>query len=265
MLNWFRNRRRKKILAGGFPNEWETILSENVRHDASLRPEQRQRLREITQILVAEKNWEGCRGLELTDEIKVTIAAQAALMVLGLKDVYFDHVLSILVYPDSYIAQGVRTNRAGVVIEGGQARQGEAWWRGPVILSWSDSLAGGRGESPGHNLVIHEFAHQLDMMNGRSIDGVPPLDSREQLSRWLEIMRREHARLVTDCRRGRRGVIDCYGATNPAEFFAVLSEAFFERSHLLQAHRPDLYEVLRDFYHVDPVAWAEQGDWQQPA
>lgn len=255
MFNWFRRRRRRKILATGFPELWEDILRDNMPHDQQLESAQRQRLRDTIQIIVAEKNWEGCQGLELTEEIQVTIAAQAGLMVLGLDDVYFDHVLSILVYPDSYIAQGVRTNRAGVVIEGGQARQGEAWWRGPVILSWSDVLAGVRGEKPGHNLVIHEFAHQLDMMNGRSIDGTPPLNSRAQLRRWLQVMPSEYAQLVAECRRGLRGIIDCYGATNPAEFFAVTSETFFECPQLLQAHKPALFDELRGFYQVDPTEW----------
>ncbi len=257
MLAWLRKRRRKKILARGFPAEWEAIIRRNVLDDCRLAAEQSRQLREITQILVSEKNWEGCQGLEMSDEIRVTIAAQAALMVLGLDDVFFDHVLSVLVYPDTYVAQGVETTRGGVVIERGQARQGEAWWRGPVILSWADALAGSRHETPGRNLIIHEFAHQLDMMNGRTLDGTPPLRNRQELKRWVDVMQPEYTRLVAECRRGHRGFIDCYGATNAAEFFAVLSEAFFTRPQALVRHKPNVYDVLKQFFGLDPAEWPE--------
>jgi Mlc titration factor MtfA (ptsG expression regulator) len=257
LLKWFRRRRRKKILARPFPDEWNTILRENVFHDQQLNAEQQRRLRQIIRILVAEKNWEGCQGIEITDEIKVTIAAQASLLVLGLNDVYFEHVLSILVYPNSYVAHGVEITRAGVVVEGGQARLGEAWWRGPVILSWAEVLAGGRHETPGHNLVFHEFAHQLDMMNGRTVDGTPPLEDDDRLKRWVEVLEPEYEQLVEDCRHGHRGFIDCYGATNVAEFFAVLTEVFFERPRSLMNHKPDVYSVLQNFFRLDPATWID--------
>ena len=208
-------------------------------------------------MFVAEKNWEGCNGFEITDETKVTIAAQACLLVVGLQNVYFDHVLSILVYPNSYVAQTVETTRGGVVVEGGNARLGEAWWRGPVILSWSDVLSGGRRESSGSNLVFHEFAHQLDMMNGRTVDGTPPLKTREQLRRWVEVMEPEYRRLVEDCRRGHHRLIDCYGATNVAEFFAVLTEVFFERPQSLNMHHRQVYDVLSDYFRLDPASWTK--------
>lgn len=255
LLKWFRRRRRKKILTHPFPDEWEVIIRQNVFHDRQLDKAQQSRLRQLIQILVAEKNWEGCQGIEITDEIKVTIAAQAGLMVLGLDDVYFDHVLSILVYPDSYIAHGVEITRAGVVVEGGQARLGEAWWRGPVILSWADVLAGGRQETPGHNLVFHEFAHQLDMMNGQTVDGTPPLENDQQLKRWVDVLQPEYEQLVEDCRHRRHGFIDCYGATNVAEFFAVLTEEFFERPLSLMNHKPEVYRVLQNYFRLDPATW----------
>lgn len=256
MFGWFRRRRRKKILAAAFPEEWNRIISRNVQHEQYLTAEQQQRLRDRIQIFVAEKNWEGCRGLNITDEVRVTIAALASLLVLEVQpEVHFDHVLSVLIYPNSYVGKDVEITRAGVVMERGQARLGEAWWRGPVILSWHDVLSGGQRESAGQNLVFHEFAHQLDMMNGQHVDGIPPLQTREQLERWLKVMSPEYERLVDNCRRRRRGVIDCYGATNAAEFYAVVTEVFFENPHPLRKHHPQVYDLLRDYYGLDPATW----------
>lgn len=258
IFRWFRNRRRRRIRAQPFPEAWQEILTSNVLHDRQLTEQQRQRLRWLLPVFIAEKNWEGCGGLTITEEIKVTIAAQACLLVAGLeKEVYFDHVLSILVYPTGYVAPHTNISRAGVVIsQTGQPRLGEAWWRGPVILSWADARAGGLMETPGHNLVLHEFAHQLDMMNGRLVDGTPPLETREQYDRWVRVLGGEYEQLVKNCRRGHHGLIDCYGATNPAEFFAVLTEAFFERGRSLQNHHSEVYDVVRDYYRIDTAAWS---------
>ncbi|MDG1896870.1 MAG: zinc-dependent peptidase [Fuerstiella sp.] len=257
LLKWLRRRRRRNLTAQPFPEEWNEIVRTNVFHDQRLSDGLRNQLRKLIRVFVAEKNWEGCNGFAVTDEVKVTIAAQACLLALGLQDVYFDHVLSILVYPDSYIAQTVETTRAGVVVERGHARLGEAWWRGPVILSWSDVLAGGRRVSPGRNLVFHEFAHQLDMMNGRMVDGTPPLETKEDLQRWVEVLEPEYKQLVERCRRGHQGVIDCYGTTNVAEFFAVVTEVFFERPQSLSSHHPHVYDELRGFFQLDPLSWQE--------
>ncbi|MBI1246691.1 hypothetical protein GC197_02460 [bacterium] len=256
-FKWLTNRRRRRILADPFPGQWNEFIASNVFHIRQLQPEQQAKLTRLVQVFVAEKNWEGCGGLTLTDEIKVTIAAQACLLVVGMaEDIYFDHVPSILVYPHGYVAPQTNISRAGVIVESnGQARLGEAWYRGPVVLSWEDALAGGRLETPGHNLVLHEFAHQLDMMNGRITDGTPPLESSEQLERWAAVLEPEFERLVDACNRGHRGFIDCYGATNEAEFFAVLTEAFFEHPHPLLQHHSEVYAVLRDYYRLDPAQW----------
>lgn len=256
IFNWFKNRRRARILATSFPDHWNQLICDNLIHDQFLTSPQREKLRRLIQIFVAEKNWEGCGGLTMTDEIKVCIAAQACLLVVGMEeDQFFDHVLSILVYPTGYVAGGTHTTSHGVVLEGGQPRLGEAWWRGPVVLSWAEALAGGRKETPGHNLVLHEFAHQLDMLNGRITDGTPPLKTRAEYDRWISVLGPEFERLVENCRHGYRGFIDCYGATNPAEFFAVITETFFERPNSLQLHHQDAYDVLRDYYCLDPVQW----------
>ncbi|MGB4712304.1 MAG: M90 family metallopeptidase [Fuerstiella sp.] len=257
LFRWLKNRRRAKILAKTYPVAWDRIIAENVVHVQQLNDVQQTRLRRLVQVFVAEKNWEGCGGLVLTDEIRVTIAAQACLLVVGLpQDTYFDHVLSILVYPNAYVAEGTQITRAGVVMDKGQARLGEAWWRGPVILSWPETLSGGRMETPGSNLVLHEFAHQLDMMNGRFCDGMPVLETSADIDRWISVLGPEYDSLVEACGRGHHGFLDCYGATNPAEFFAVLTETFFERPHSLKNHHPEVYDVVRSFYRLDPAEWA---------
>lgn len=256
VFHWLKKYRRRKILANAFPRSWHDIIRDNVVHDRHLTIEQQQRLRRLVQIFVTEKNWEGCGGLTLTDEIKVIIAAQACLLVVGMvDDILFDHVLSILVYPTGYVAQGTHLSRAGLVLEGGQPRLGEAWWRGPVILSWSDAKAGGLMETPGHNLVLHEFAHQLDMLNGRMCDGTPELPTAEHFNRWISVLGPEFERLAETCQHGHRGFIDCYGATNPAEFFAVVTETFFERPAAFRFHHEEAYSVLKDFYRMDPAKW----------
>lgn len=260
-MAWLKQRRRAKLLAQPFLSAWEGIIEANVFHDQQLDPEQRAKLRQLVAIFVAEKHWEGCHGLAISDEIKVTIAAQACLLVVGLDEVYFDHVVSILVYPTAYVGAETEISRAGVVIEGGQARMGEAWYRGPVVLSWADALAGGRHEQPGHNLVLHEFAHQLDMMNGRRIDGTPRLQNSTQYRRWGEVLQPEYEKLINDCEHGRRGFIDCYGATSVGEFFAVLTESFFERPAILRQYHLETYEVLRDFYQLDPASWPTPPQW----
>lgn len=252
---WFRKRKRARLVARSFPHQWEQYLELNVMHFRQLSSGEQSRSRDYIRIFVDEKNWEGCGGLKMTDEIRVTIAAQASLLALGLENVYFDHVLSILVYPTAYVAPVTENTAGGFVVEGSSTRMGEAWWRGPVILSWSDVLAGGRLESPGQNVVFHEFAHQLDMMNGRIVDGTPILGDQQQYERWVEAMTSEYERLVNDCQRGQHGILDCYGASSPGEFFAVLTEVFFENSARLRYTHPELYSVLSDFYRQDPARW----------
>ncbi len=248
MFGWFRKRRRQRIARRRFPDHWEAILHSNALFFHSLSSAQQERLRRSTQIFVAEKNWEGCGGLQMTDEHRLTIAAQMSRLTLGFADEYFDDVKSILVYPDAYLGKSQDQIGSGVVVEGSSSRLGEAWYRGPVILSWADVLATGRQENFGRNVVIHEFAHQLDMRNSPFADGVPVIESRQQAEHWLSTMARDYERLSALCDAGVPNVLDCYGATNPAEFFAVASEVFFEQPNLLNAEWPDLFVLLRDFY-----------------
>lgn len=257
LFDWFKRRRRRRLLAQPFPAAWEEWLGENVVHYRRLTPDRQTRLRELIQIFVAEKHWEGLEGLAVTDEVQVTIAALACLLVLGRPDeLNFDHVLSILVYPDVFIARNRQQTPAGVVIEGREARTGEAWYRGPVILSWEDCLIDSRQEHPGGNVVLHEFAHQLDMAHGGNVDGTPTLRSKEEYRRWARVMTAEFEQLRDRCRHRRPGLLDCYGAKDPAEFFAVSTETFFERPLPLRQRHPELYSLLKDYYCLDPVEWA---------
>lgn len=255
LFDWLKQKRRQRVLAQSFPIEWDAHIRNNVLHFAELTLAQQGELRKQIQLFVAGRNWEGCRGLKITDEIRVTIAAQACMLTIGLGVSVFDHVQSILVYPSEYIAPETTVAPSGVHIEGGQNRLGEAWYRGPVILSWEHALAGGRLETPGHNLVLHEFAHQLDMQSGGMINGTPQLSSNAQLQRWERVLQPEFNRLRESCRLGLETPIDCYGTKNEGEFFAVLTESFFERARELQMHSPDAYALLAEYYGLDPGSW----------
>jgi MtfA peptidase len=265
VLCWLNDRRRRKLRMQPFPTAWEQILQNNVRVCAPLNEAEQSKLRSDMNVFVAEKNWEGCGGLVVTDEHKITIAAQACLLVLAFENEYFDLVQSILVYPDAYVAPSRSVTREGIVLEGDSAREGEAWYRGPVILSWSDVLAGGRRQSSGHNLVWHEFAHQLDMQNGRQVDGTPKLATVREYERWQQVIGEEFTHLEQDCRHGRRVLLDCYGATDLGEFFAVATECFFGRPRELAHEHPSLYGILRDFYRQDPAVRFYRSDLPPPA
>ena len=254
LFSWWQRRRRGRLRALAFPAEWLEILRHNVHYYGALSAQEQAKLRGDLRILVAEKNWEGCGGLQMTEEIQVTIAAQASLLLLGFEDYYFERVQSILVYPDAFVAPERTVIEGGVVLEGHSEREGEAWYRGPVVLSWSDALAGGRRASDGDNLVLHEFAHQLDMQHDGEIDGMPPLETRAARQRWQQVMSREFERLRRDCEAGLPTLLDCYGTTDEAEFFAVATECFFERSRALRIRHRQLYEVLAEFYRQDPAA-----------
>lgn len=261
LFRWLKRRRRRRILAEPFPHDWQAWLEDQVEAYVQLDSARQAQLRAFIQVFVAEKHWEGLDGQEITDPVRVTIAALAGLLVLGRPDeLDFDHVLSILVYPDVFHARQSAPNRAGVVSDAREARIGEAWYRGPVILSWEDVWEDARRMGPGGNVVLHEFAHQLDMVNGRTVDGTPPMRDRAEYDRWVRVMGTEFERLRDRCRRRRPGVLDCYGTQDPAEFFAVATEAFYERPHALRQQAPELFEVLRDFYGLDPTVWFTDSD-----
>ncbi len=253
LFSWWTNRRRRQILAQPFPPAWDTIL-DRVGHYALLPDADRPRLRAAVQIFLAEKELEGCRGLDITDKIRVTVAALASVLVLGMPNYYFDNVQSILVYPEAYVApdQAALSGEATLYTE--SDRLGEAHPHGPVILAWPDVREAADRPGHGENLVFHEFAHQLDMVNGDA-DGVPRLEGAELRRRWEAVMEREFERLKRAADRGRRTLLDPYGATDPAEFFAVVTECFFDAPRPMRAELPELYALFRDYYRQDPATW----------
>ena len=255
MWNWIQDHRRKTILETPFPPEWESSLERNVAHYRRLDENERKHLRDLIQVFIAEKHWEGCGGLILSDEIRVTIAAQACLLVLALPHDLYRGVESIFVYPSTVVTperplgvfevpQGLRPGPLPIL--------GEAHLRGPVILVWDSVLRSARHPESGHNVVYHEFAHKLDMLDGRA-NGTPPLDSPERYRRWVEVCSREFLRLRALADMGKPTFLDAYGAVNEAEFFAVVTEQFFDQPVAMKRQHSDLYEVLRDFYRQDPA------------
>ena len=237
------------------PASWLEIIEQNVPYARLLSKEDRYELGEHIQVFLAEKTFEGCGGLQISDEIRVTIAAQACLLLLHRTTDYYPTLRTILVYPSAYVAPSTESVGHGVVREGLSVRLGESWQRGPVILSWDDVLHGAADIHDGHNVVLHEFGHQLDQEAGAA-EGAPILPTRSMYVAWARVLSAEYARLQEDVKHGRKTIIDKYGAVNPAEFFAVATEAFFEKPFQLREKHPELYALLRLYYCQDPVEYS---------
>lgn len=255
MWDWIRNYRQRKVLETPFPVEWESILETRVAHYRRLNEKEQKKLRDMIQLFVAEKYWEGCGGLVLTDEVRVVIAAGACLLILAIPNRLYRNVKSIFVYPSTVMTPD---RKPGVFessftpARGSMPILGEAHLRGPIILVWDAVKHAAKHPETSHNVVYHEFAHKLDMLDGRA-DGTPQLTSTEQYRRWVEVCEREFLRLRSDAENGKSNFLDSYGATNEAEFFAVITEQFFELPEDMKNYHPDLYELLRDFYRQDPA------------
>jgi Mlc titration factor MtfA (ptsG expression regulator) len=257
--------RREKLKSTPFHAEWVRILQDRF-PTYSVLPEQDQReLQGHMQVFLAEKSFEACGGLELTEEMKLCIAAQACLLLLHRDTDYYPGLHSILVYPSTYSAKSMRHVGSGILEEKHDARLGEAWDSGAIVLAWDAVHHGTAHPEDGHNVVLHEFAHQLDFEDGRA-DGAPVLASEEswlarrnRYAAWARVLSREFEQLQARVEAGQRTALDDYGATNPAEFFAVATETFFERPRSLQVRHPELYEQLKTFYRQDPIAWQSPG------
>jgi len=248
----FKTRRRNRLRSQAFPESWLAVVRRNVPHYARLSPLEQQELRADVQVFVAEKNFEGCGGLEMTDEIKVTIAAYACILLLHLQHDYFPRLQSVLVYPDAYAVPVMRLGPGGHVVTGHEMRAGESWRTGAVVVSWNHVLHRPVDPSGSRNVALHEFAHQLDQEDG-SANGAPVLPSTSMYGAWARILGREYQKLSEDAAVGRPTLLDKYGATNPAEFFAVVTEYFFEQPVQLKERHPELYEEMRLYYGQDPA------------
>jgi Mlc titration factor MtfA (ptsG expression regulator) len=256
MFNWWRKRSRKKLLQTPFPEKWRQILQERVAHYPFLTAAEQTYLKELIQIFIAEKNFEGCGGLEITDEIRVVIAAEASLLVLGLPPFQYTGLSSVLVYPTTVALPQKRTgvfSQGLSIVPDRQGILGQAMLRGPVILVWDAVVRDARHPERGHNVVYHEFAHILDMRDG-SADGTPELHSTRLFKEWVEICSKEYFRLQKSVAEGQKTLLDAYGAVHEAEFFAVATELFFDRPRQMRSQLPKLYEVLSAYYRQDTAA-----------
>jgi Mlc titration factor MtfA (ptsG expression regulator) len=250
---WWRRRRREKILEQPFVDGWRAIIAQNVGYTRYLDEVEQKQLEDLVQVFVAEKTFVGCGGLELDDEVRVTIAANACVLLLGLDHDVYSGVESILVYP-STVRPPERSTLVGsvAVVKPAPAILGQAHVVGPVILVWDAVKHGSQDPNNGHNVVFHEFAHKLDMLDNE-IDGTPPLRETEQYDEWSRVCGEVYFDLQKRVQRGQHTFLDEYGATNEAEFFAVATEYFFEKPKQLLSEHSELYRVLREYYRQDPA------------
>jgi MtfA peptidase len=257
-LPWVR-RRRHRLRETPLPPAWAAVVDRNVPLTARLSPEARNTLEGLIQVFLDDKTFEGCGGLEMTDEIRLTVAAQACLLLVGLDvDDPYPSLDVVRVYPQGYRAP-TKVSDGLVVVEQLDHRLGESSGRGYVVLSWRDVLRGSREPADGANVVLHEFAHQLDAQSGAA-NGAPVLGASEHYGPWAQALGQAYEQLIHDVAAQRPTAIDPYGATNPAEFFAVAVEAFFERPSRLHREHPELYGVLATYFRQDPAAQTVRGD-----
>jgi len=244
--------RRQRLMVAPLPEEWREILVRNLPPYASLPEALQIRLHGYINVFLDEKQFEGCGEQEITDEVRVTVAAQACLLLIGRNAKCYPKLRSVLVYPHTYVAGG--KGLFGAQNEEQSVRLGESWQTGAVVLAWDSVRGGARNFDDGHNVTLHEFAHQLDQADGIA-DGTPVLENLSCYGSWARCLTREYKSFLKRVSKHKPTVIDEYGATNSAEFFATATEAFFEKPKQLARKRPGLYEELKRYYHMDPLEW----------
>jgi Mlc titration factor MtfA (ptsG expression regulator) len=251
-----RHGRRVRALDQPFPTGWRRLLDDHLVHWGSLDNDERTRLEDLIRVFLVDKRWQAARGFELTDEIRVLISAMACLLILELDYDYYDPVQWIEVHPTTVVRTGLRgVGVSGVVSDSPLPIFGEAAFDGPVVIAWDEARANARHPERGHNVVYHEFAHKLDM-GDRLVDGTPRFEDEASRTRWIEVCTTEFEAL----RAGTSGeLLDPYAGVNPAEFFAVVTEVFFDRAIAMEQDKPDLYDVLRGFYRQDPAVRERAG------
>ncbi len=247
MLAWYRNWRRDRILRqhGLSDREWESLIQKVpavLRYD----PRTRNRLRELVALFLHDKSIEPAGSLKLTDTIRHLVALQACIPILGLGFDWYDGWKSVIVYPGDFEVQEVYSDDTGVTHEVQEARSGEAWPEGPVVISWTES-------DEDANVIIHEFAHKLDLCNGVA-NGMPPLHADMDRGEWTEVFTRAYEDFRVRVDRGMPAPFDAYAATDPAEFFAVASEAFLLAPDRIRDTYPRVYTQLCAFYRQHPRA-----------
>lgn len=250
----WRGYRRRQLRARPLPDSWRTQIEHTMPLYRHLPADLRLRLDGLVQQFVAEKDFVGCQGLVVTQEMKLAIAAQACLLVLNRAALLYDELFSVLIYPAAFIAPEVRHDEAGVVHHHESVLSGQTWDTHRVILSWDDVQASFKSPGDGFNVVYHEFAHYLDAEDG-GVNGAPLLGDAEHYERWSEVMSAEFQTLREAAERGEPTLLDAYGAEDPGEFFAVATEVFFELPAEMRTRHPALYTELSRFYRLDPASW----------
>ena len=245
--------RRHRLLQQPLSPDHITILENRVPLYTRLPEALRETLQGCINCFLDEKVFVGCDGLEITDEIRLVIAANACMLLANRKMKRFPGFETILVYPHTYVARQV-SYEGLVEIHEDSTRAGESWHRGPIVLSLTDVVRGSSNKQDGHNVVLHEFAHKLDEEN-RVMDGLPVLRESADYKDWAEVLTREYDQFLKRVKRGKNKVIDEYGAVSAPEFFAVATESFFEKSQQMKKRLPALYQQLQTFYGLDPAEW----------
>jgi MtfA peptidase len=263
VLHPFRDHHRKELGERPFPPAWSQVIDRNIPYCRCLHPDERKRLEDLIKVFVDEKHFEGCAGLAITDEIKVTVAAQACLLLLNLRHDYYQRLVSVLVYPESFDFEKEERGAAGTVSVSNLPVVGLSSSMGAVVLSWPDTVRGARRPDDGLNVVFHEFAHQLDQLDG-AMDGAPLLASKSMYRDWAQVLSLDYQRLQEAVETDKPSLIGDYGATQPAEFFAVVTELFFEKPTELRREHPALYDEFRQYYRQDPAARLEECREQCP-
>ena len=251
---WLVARRRAGIRRRPFPAAWRAILRERVPRARRLPADLQRQLEDQIQVFLAEKSFAGCDGLVVTEEMRVTVAAQACLLLLNRPGHCFPRLHQVLVYPGPFIVNREKRDAIGLVRDESRVLSGESWAHGQVILSWPDVLEGAANPEGGRNVVIHEFAHQLDQEKGFA-NGAPDLVDFQRYPRWSRVLGQEYVALQERLRNDEATLLDPYAATDPAEFFAVSSEVFFGQPQRMAVEHPALYGELSRFYRVDPLSW----------
>jgi MtfA peptidase len=253
---WLPRWRLKRALAQPMSPTQQALLARSLPVYGRMAPELQQQLQRLVQQFLHQKKFVGCDGLEITDEIRISIAAQACLLLLNRPTRVYPQLQLILVYPSAFLARRQQVDGAGVVTETRQDMLGESWSDGRVVLSWDHVQHGASDFIDGQNVVLHEFAHQLDSESG-SNNGAPYLGSSENYRSWSAVLSRDFANLRVDAMYRQQSVIDHYGATSPAEFFAVATETFFEKPYQMAEGHGALFAELMKYYRVDPRAWCD--------
>jgi len=248
--------RQNKLFFKPLPADWIRILENNVSLYSLLPEDLKHELHGRINIFLDEKEFIGCGGLQMSDEIRITISGNASILLLKRDKRCFPQFTTILVHPDTYVAKEV-TYDGLVEIHDDNIRSGESWHRGPVVLSWTDVIYGSLNSDDGHNVVLHEFAHKLDEEN-EIMNGLPILRDSSDYADWAKVLSKEYNSLLIRVKHRTNSVIDAYGAVSPVEFFAVATESFFEKPLQMKQKLPELYEQFEKFYDLDPAAWHDK-------